>query len=99
MTDTPADEAPTAVRYLLTGRVQGVGFRHFTRTRARQLGVRGTVANLPDGRVEIHAAADSDTLARFEQEIRQGPPAGRVDDVERTPAEDAGWDGFRVVFR
>lgn len=91
-------DAATAYRYLLSGRVQGVGFRHFTRTRARRLGVRGTVANLPDGRVEVRAAADADTLARFEDELRQGPPAGRVTDLDRQPTDDAGWDGFRVVF-
>lgn len=97
MTEHTADHA--AYRYLLTGRVQGVGFRHFVRTRAQQLGVRGTVANLPDGRVEVQAAADPDTLERFEEKIRQGPPAGRVRDLDRQAVDDAGWDGFRVVFK
>lgn len=86
-----------ALHYLLSGRVQGVGFRHFTRSKARELGLTGTVANLPDGRVEVWVAGEEEALERFEAAIRQGPPAGRVEEVEKEVVDDAGWDGFRVV--
>lgn len=88
-----------AVRWLLEGRVQGVGFRHFTRQQADRLGVVGTVANLADGRVEIEAAAEAATLADFEEKVRQGPPSGRVDRLDETEIADAGWSDFRVIFK
>jgi acylphosphatase len=84
---------------LLTGRVQGVGFRHFTRQQAGRLGVMGTVANLADGRVEIEAAAEAATLADFAARVRQGPPSGCVDRLDETEIADAGWTDFRVVFK
>lgn len=90
-------EPTRAYHYLLSGRVQGVGFRHFTRTRARELGLVGTVANLPDGRVEIRVAGDPEALETFDRAVREGPPAGRVEGVRREPLEPAGWDDFRVV--
>ena len=88
-----------AYPYLLSGRVQGVGFRHFTRTQAQRMGLTGTVANLDDGRVEIEVEGDPDTLSDFEERIRQGPRAGRVRDVERHEIEPGGRDDFRVVFK
>lgn len=89
-----------AVRLLVGGRVQGVGFRHFTRKQAEELGVVGTVANLADGRVEIEAAAEPEVLAELERRVRQGPRFGDVRELERTEIEpDPGWEGFRVVYR
>lgn len=97
----PSDSGTDLVarRWLLTGRVQGVGFRHFTRTRGQSLGVRGWVKNLPDGRVEIRVAGTEDELARFKGEVQEGPPAGRVDRLEEEtiePRED--WQSFEVRF-
>lgn len=87
------------VRWLLSGRVQGVGFRAFTRRTARELGLAGTVRNLDDGRVEVCAAADPDTLERFRARLRQGPPAGRVSGIEEGPAPSADLPRpFAVVF-
>jgi len=85
--------------WLLSGRVQGVGFRYFVRTLARELGLSGRVCNLPDGRVEITAAGDPETLARFEQEVRSGPPGAHVTGVEQEEERaDAGapWDSFEI---
>lgn len=81
-----------ARRYLVSGRVQGVGFRYHSRMQAQQLGLAGWVRNLPDGRVEVLAAGPAADLARFEQWLTQGPPAsavGAVDtaDVDATPEE------------
>jgi acylphosphatase len=76
-----------ARRYLVRGRVQGVGFRYFTQAAAVRAGVNGWVRNNPDGTVEIAAAGAPDALARLEQEIRRGPPGARVDQV--VAADDA----------
>jgi acylphosphatase len=70
-----------ARRYLVRGRVQGVGFRYFTQAAAVRAGVSGWVRNNPDGTVEIAAAGDADALARLEEEIRRGPRGARVDQV------------------
>ncbi|NLG58985.1 MAG: acylphosphatase [Gammaproteobacteria bacterium] len=87
----------TAARFLVSGRVQGVFFRASTRTRARELGLRGHALNLPDGRVEVLAAGLPDALEALAEWLRQGPPGARVEAVERTPAApgDVG-EGFHV---
>ncbi|HEX2253447.1 MAG TPA: acylphosphatase [Thermoanaerobaculia bacterium] len=88
-----------ALRLLVSGRVQGVGFRHFTRVQARELGLRGTVANLADGRVEIEAAGPPEALAELERRMRSGPRLGRVEAVERTEIPVGDWDDFRVIHK
>jgi acylphosphatase len=79
---------------LVRGRVQGVGFRYFTRAAALRAGVQGWVRNNPDGTVEIAAAGEPGALARLEDHIRQGPPGARVDhlDVADDPGPDAHTD-------
>jgi membrane protein YqaA with SNARE-associated domain/acylphosphatase len=67
--------------YRLDGRVQGVGFRAFIRREAQGLGLAGWTRNAPDGSVEVEAAGDPDSLASFEERLRQGPPGARVDRV------------------
>jgi acylphosphatase len=85
-------------RFLVSGRVQGVGFRYFARDAARREGLHGTVQNLDDGRVEIVAAGDSEALARFERAMRQGPAGSRVDDLVVEPAPPAApTPDFRVL--
>lgn len=71
-----------ARRYVIGGRVQGVGFRYFTETAAIRQELHGWVRNLPDGRVEIVAEGDADALERFEQLVRHGPPGARIDGVD-----------------
>jgi acylphosphatase len=71
-----------ARRYIVSGRVQGVGFRYFTQDTARREGLSGGVRNLPDGRVEITAEGDEETLARFESALWRGPSHARVENVE-----------------
>jgi acylphosphatase len=86
-----------ARRYILSGRVQGVGFRWFTETVASREGLHGWVRNLPDGRVEASAEGDADAIERFERALRQGPPGARVDDVEVDAVAPSGRDtGFIV---
>lgn len=75
---------PTAVRWLISGRVQGVGYRWFTLRQAQTLGVRGWVSNLPDGRVEVVAEGPSAALESLDAALRMGPRMARVDGVEKS---------------
>jgi len=83
-----------ARRYIISGRVQGVGFRFFAETAAMREGIDGWVRNLPDGRVEVAAEGDADAMDRFERAMRHGPPAARVDDVDVTENVPTGATGF-----
>ena len=86
-----------ARRFLVSGRVQGVGFRFFTQDIARREGVMGVVRNLPDGRVEIVAEGDDQSLERLEAAIRRGPSHARVEDVEIESVPPTGrYAGFVV---
>ena len=71
-----------ARRYLITGLVQGVGFRFFTEDAARREGITGFVRNLEDGQVEAVAEGDAEAVARFERALRQGPPVARIEEME-----------------
>ena len=71
-------------RFLVSGVVQGVGFRWFVARHARSLGLRGYARNLPDGRVEVVAdGEDAAALGRLEERLRAGPAHARVEEVER----------------
>jgi acylphosphatase len=70
-----------AKRFLISGRVQGVGFRYFAQDHAAVEGVHGYVRNLPDGRVEALVEGDQESVLRVERALRRGPPAARIDDV------------------
>ena len=70
-----------ARRYLISGRVQGVGFRAFTETQAMVEGLHGWVRNLPDGQVEVVFEGDAESLDRAEAKLRRGPGAASVDQV------------------
>ena len=71
-----------ARRIVVEGRVQGVGYRFFVARAARELGIRGWVRNLPDGRVEAEAASpDVSAMEAFLHRLREGPRYGRVDRI------------------
>ena len=83
---------------IVSGQVQGVGFRWFTEREAVKRDIRGYVRNLEDGRVEILAQADPPALEEFCERIRFGPSASRVDlVVTRTVEVDPGIFSFRVI--
>jgi len=67
-----------ARRFLVSGRVQGVGFRFFARDIALREGVTGWVRNLPDGRCEAVVEGDIEAVTRVERALRTGPPGARV---------------------
>lgn len=71
----------TTRHFIITGRVQGVGFRYATRQEAERLGLHGWVRNRADGRVEGMVQGAEESLKRFEQWLHQGPDGARVDDV------------------
>ena len=78
------------------GRVQGVGFRWFTRAKALELGLVGTATNLTDGRVEVIAEGAADAVDALVHWLRSDETPGRVDDVveqRSTPRHDL--TGFR----
>jgi acylphosphatase len=82
---------------LVSGRVQGVGYRAFVLRYARGLGLHGYVRNLPSGQVEVIAEGDEKSLNQLLTLIKQGPPAARVTDVQvewREPEGDQ--DGFQI---
>ena len=72
-----------SARFLISGRVQGVGFRWWTRKQAQRLGVRGWVRNLADGRVEVKAAAESGDMKQFITLLREGPRTGQVIELQQ----------------
>jgi acylphosphatase len=73
-----------ARRYLISGRVQGVGYRAFAQRAAREFGVTGWARNLVDGSVEVHANGSAVKLDEFEGRLRLGPRWGEVRGVEVT---------------
>jgi acylphosphatase len=84
-----------ARRYVISGRVQRVGFRFFVEAAGIRAGLVGWVRNLPDGTVEIFAQGDESDLQSFERQVHQGPPGARVSAVavQAVPfAELAGFD-------
>lgn len=79
----------------ITGRVQGVGFRWFTEKAASRHGVQGHVRNVKDGSVEVFAQATRQALEGFRGELRNGPRAARVDDIQVTRVPT---DSSLIVF-
>jgi acylphosphatase len=75
-------------RYVVTGRVQGVGFRWFVEREARILGINGWVRNRENGSVEVLASGTREQLAALHKKLREGPRASRVDNVDVTDMPD-----------
>jgi acylphosphatase len=69
-------------RFLITGKVQGVYFRHSTRLQAERLGIRGVARNLPDGSVEVLADGTQEAVENLREWLRHGPPGARVAAVQ-----------------
>ncbi|HVZ56206.1 MAG TPA: acylphosphatase [Chitinophagaceae bacterium] len=84
-------------RLLVTGKVQGVFYRQSTREKARELGLTGTVRNLPDGRVEIIATGTQTQLEQLRTWCRQGPPRALVTDIEASPLPLQSFDSFTII--
>ena len=86
-----------ARRFVVRGRVQGVGFRWFVEREAHILGIAGWVRNRTDGTVEVLAVGTRDQLSGLRSRLQEGPRAARVDDVEESEAKAvAGLNSFRI---
>lgn len=97
--DTAVDNAPSSLRAIVRGRVQGVNFRSFVATRARFLGLDGYARNLADGRtVEVVADGAREALEQLLEYMREGPRSSRVESVEVEWGEASGrWTDFGVI--
>ncbi len=84
-----------ARRYVITGRVQGVGFRFFVEAAAAREGINGWVRNRADGAVEAWIEGDEEAVNRVEAALRRGPGSARVDNVH---VEDAPPTGRQTGF-
>jgi acylphosphatase len=86
-----------ARRFIIRGRVQGVGFRWFVEREAQMIGISGWVRNNDDGTVEVLAIGTPEQLAELRRSLEEGPRAARVDGVEEREAQPvAGLNSFQV---
>ena len=84
-------------RFIVLGRVQGVGFRYATARKAKQLGLAGWVKNLPNGAVETVAQGEAEMIDEFESWLWIGPDYSSVSSVNlRTPPNDS-FDSFEIL--
>jgi acylphosphatase len=94
---TSTEKLPEARRFVVRGRVQGVGFRWFVEREAHMLGIAGWVRNNHDGSVEVLAQGSRDQLSGLHSRLREGPRAARVDNVEVSEARPvASLSSFRI---
>ena len=85
-----------AYRYLVRGRVQGVGYRYFVLRQADALGLTGYARNRADGAVEVIAEGSAEALADLEARLGEGPAFAEVDGVAREAIDPRGDSGFHV---
>jgi acylphosphatase len=85
-----------SVRFIVTGRVQGVFYRASTREQALRLGLAGHAKNRSDGSVEVVACGAADALDALERWLRQGPPEARVETVSREDLPEQDLRGFHI---
>ena len=84
-------------KFVVRGRVQGVGFRWFVEHEAKTLGISGWVRNNSDGSVEVLASGTAEQLSGLRSRLQQGPRASRVDNVEEADGRPvAGLNTFRI---
>lgn len=82
-----------ARRFLVRGRVQGVGYRYFAQEAAAVEGLSGWVRNAPDGSVEVFAEGEADAVMRFERRLARGPGLARVEGLETIDEPPTGRGG------
>ena len=86
-----------SISIIISGKVQGVWFRKCTSDKAIELGISGTVRNLPDGNVQIEATGTAAQLKTFEKWCWTGSPFSKVENVKVLEIELQEFDGFRII--
>lgn len=98
MTESPAEQ-PFRARIMVSGRVQGVGYRAFAARVAAQRGLLGGVRNLDDGRVELDVEGTKAVIEALLHELKVGPPAARVTKIEAEWSAATGrFSGFSIWY-
>ena len=86
-----------ARKFLISGRVQGVGFRYFVQRSSAKHQVRGYVRNLDDGRVEVLAEGNAKSVEEFRHDLGAGPTYSQVGEIEEIVMEPSGlYSSFRI---
>lgn len=93
------NDATRCIRARVTGRVQGVGFRMATRSRAHQLGLRGYAANCLSGEVEVLAYGSAEAVDALVEWLSEGPPSARVENVRVEEENEPGEAFSRFEIR
>jgi len=93
---TSTEKSTEARRFVVRGRVQGVGFRWFVEREAHILGISGWVRNNSDGSVEVLAQGSRDQISGLRAKLRQGPRAARVDTVDEIETTVSNRSSFRI---
>ena len=85
-----------SLNFVVTGRVQRVGFRNYTRQIALELNLTGFVNNVSDGSVAGHVVGPSHSVETFINRLYSGPPLARVDNILTETAESLNYSGFEI---
>jgi len=89
----------SSAEIIVSGLVQGVGYRYFTIRQAELFGLKGSVRNLTDGRVLVVAEGEKNLILQFKSELEKGPRFARVDQVQITFMEyKAKFNSFSVDY-
>lgn len=86
-----------AVKLVISGRVQGVGYRYWLAGEARRSGIDGWARNTAGGNVEAVLSGEAGAVDALAGQCRRGPPAAIVDAIETEAAEQPDWTGFRIL--
>jgi len=86
-----------AVKVIIYGKVQGVGFRNFIFLHAKKLNVKGYVKNNPDGTVEAVFEGDEDNINKMIELCKKGPKRARVDKIDIKDIEINNYQDFKII--
>ena len=86
-----------AIKVIIYGKVQGVGFRNFVFLNAKKLNIKGYVKNNPDGTVEAVFEGDEDNIYKMIELCKRGPERARVDKIDIKDIEINNYQDFRII--
>lgn len=85
------------INIIITGRVQGVFFRHFSQREAQKLWIKGLVKNLPDGSLYIEAEGEEKNLEKFTEWCRKGPRFAQVEQIKTSESPLKNYNKFSII--